>query len=91
MSVPAYSGNPTITRDVLHLFADFRQPILDLPAKATMKQQILGRITRQGELGKQHQVGVEIRASPARRVDHARCIPMHVADQQVELRECNPE
>ena len=36
-------------------------------------------------------LGAEIGASPACRVDHPRCIPMHVADQQVELRECNPE
>ncbi len=63
-----YSGKPSMTARCADLATHARQPRLDLAAEAAMKQQILGRIARQSELGEQHQIGVELaRARRARR------------------------
>ncbi len=56
-----------------------------------MKQQILGRIARQGELREQDKVRPELRTGTARRGDHARRVAVHIANQEVELCECDFE
>ena len=79
------------TLDVLHFLAHALQTHLDLAPEPAMKQQIFGRIARQRELRKKNQVGPELRARPPRRGDHTRRVTVHIANQQVELRECNFE
>ena len=63
----------------------------DLPAQAVVKQQILGRIAAQREFGKQHQIGFEPVASFGRRVDDALSVAGDIADEQIELSECDAE
>ena len=57
-----------------------------------MEQQVLGRIAGQGQLRETAPGRPRARRAPgARRIDDARRIALHIADQQVELRQCDAE
>jgi hypothetical protein len=56
-----------------------------------VKEQIFRRIPRQRQLGKQHQIRPGIRTSLPRGIDDPRRVPVHITNEQIDLRECNPE
>ncbi len=62
-----------------------------LQPESAVKQQILRRITRQRQLGKQHEVCAHLGVRTPRARNDPLGISVHVADQQIELRERNPE
>ncbi len=76
---------------VLHFLPYPVESQLDLAAKAAVKQQILGGVTRERELREHHEIGAELRTSTTRRRDHAGGVSMHIANQKVELCEGNFE
>ena len=68
--------------------AHARQARLDLAAEAAVEQQVLGRIAREGQLRETAPGRRRARSRACRAVvDDARGIALHVADQQVELRQ----
>src|SRR5579863_6306326 len=74
-----------------HLPAHFLQSRLDLPAKAAVKEQVLGRVTRQRQLRIEDEIRSELRTSLAGGLDHTLGVAVDVPDEQIELGECDPE
>jgi len=61
--------DPRLAAAVEQTLRQLRQARLDLAAKTAVEQQVLGRVSGQGQLGKQHQVRAELRACAARAAD----------------------
>ena len=77
--------------NVAHLVANPRQSLLDLPAKTPMEQQVLGRVPAERQLGEQHQVGAELGMRAARVVRDAPGVARHIPDEQIDLRQRDPQ
>ena len=69
---------------------DFLQALLGLGDEGGPQQEIFGRVARDRQLGKRHEVaGVGL--GPFVRLDDARRVALEVTDDEVQLREGNPK
>ena len=74
-----------------HRLTDGRERPIDRLPEAAMEQQVLGRITRQRQLGEQDKIGMQLSTGSTCNLDDSRSIAMHIADQEVVLRQSDPE
>ena len=93
MPPPVYSGNPTITAASVSSRRRRCQPSSDLPAKPAVKQQILGWVPGERELGKQHEIGAEGGALACRvaAMTPRRALPCTSPTQEIQLRQRDPQ
>src|SRR5437667_12221091 len=68
-----------------------RKTCLDLAAKAAVKQEVLRRIARERQLGEEHEIRTQLTLRAARGADDPLSVPLDVPDQEVHLRQRDPE
>ncbi len=73
-------------RDTLHTATDFLQGSLDGVPQTGVKQEVLGRVATDAQLGENDQVGVQFVTGFFGGLENARRIALHVANDEIELR-----
>ena len=77
--------------DALHRGGDALDRRLAIGQEARPQQQVFGRVTAQGQLREQHQVGTEFLACGGNHLDDARAVAGNIAYREIELRQGNTQ